>query len=174
MVTSLSEPQLPSHLSSDGLSWYIVPEAVKTLLVQASAHWDHPQLANQYMIQALEIAGDHPDVLVSAYRYFFYTQNNPLALQVANRVLDVVRQAESLPTEWTQLKPILSDRRDEPNIRLYLNAYAASGLVLARLGEIETAKQIAAQVSELEHRNEFGGNVVRDILAHPDDEAEES
>lgn len=172
MVTPLTAPPTLAQPDSDGLSWYTVPDAVKQLLIQASALWDQPQLADGYMQQALTLAGDHPDVLVSAYRYFFYTHNNPLALQVANRVLTLVRQTEALPEDWTRLKPILSDRRDDPEIRLYINAYAASGLIQARLGEVETAKEIASRVSELERRNEFGGNVVRDILDHPDDEDE--
>lgn len=174
MVTPLSQPPTPPQPVGDGLSWYTVPDTVKELLIQVSAHWNQPELADTYMHQALAIAGDHPDVLVSAYRYFFYSHNNHLALQVANQVLDMVRKTESLPDEWPKLKPILSDRRDDPTIRLFINAYAASGLVRARLGELDLAKQIASQVSELEHRNEFGGNVVRDILEHPDDEAEES
>jgi hypothetical protein len=172
MVTSLSEPQPPPQPIRDKLSWYQVPDTVKQLLVQASAYWDQPELANEYMQEALERAGDHPDVLVSAYRYYFYTQNNTQALQMANRVLTTVRQTEALPTDWTQLKPVLSDRRDDPKIRLYINAYAASGLIQARLGAVEAAKEISTRVSELEHRNEFGGNVVRDILEHPDDEDE--
>lgn len=172
MVTPLSQPQTPPQPTPDGLSWYQVPETVKQLLVQASAHWEQPELANGYMHQALELAGDHPDVLVSAYRYYFYTHNNGLALNVASRVLDNVRQTEALPTGWTQLKSVLSDRRDNPNIRLHINAYTASGLIQSRLGAVETAKEMATHVSELESRNEFGGNVVRDILEHPDDEDE--
>ncbi|NJL46001.1 MAG: hypothetical protein HC922_10385, partial [Leptolyngbyaceae cyanobacterium SM2_3_12] len=110
---------------------------------------------------------DHPDVLVSAYRYFFYTQNYPQALQMATRAMAWVRCTESLPADWATLKPVLSARRDDPTIRLYINSYAASGLVQARMGELEAAHQIATQVSEIEARNEFGGQVVRHILEHP-------
>ena len=103
---------------TDELSWYVAPETVKQLLALVSAHWENPALADSYMNQALAIAGEDLDVLVSA----------------------------------------------------------ASGLLRARLGEIEAAKEIAVQVGEIESRNEFGGNVVRDILAYPngDDEADES
>lgn len=170
---SLSEPQNTSQFQQpDGLSWYAVSENVKQLLMLASAHWDNPEIADCCINQALAIADDNPDVLVSAYRYFFYTHNNLLALQVATKVLEMVKRIESLPEDWLQLKQILSDRLDEPNIRLYINAYAASGLIRARLGEIETAKQIAIQVSEIEKRNEFGGNVVRNILDNPDGDDE--
>lgn len=165
--TSSQQPSNP-----DSLSWYAVPEPLKQLLMLASTHWEYPELADDYINQALTLADDHPDVLVSAYRHFFYTHNYPLALQVATKVLEIVKCRESLPEKWVELKPILSDRRDDPQIRLYINAYAASGLIRARLGELETAKQIATQVSEIEHRNEFGGNVVRNILEHPDPDLE--
>ena len=158
---------------ADGLSWYVAPETVKQLLSLVSTHWENPERADSYMHQALAISAEDPDVLVSAYRYFFYTHNNALALKVATKVLTMVERMESLPEDWSQLKPILNDRRNDPNIRLYINAYAASGLIRARLGEIEAAKVIAAQVSEIENRNEFGGNVVRDILAHPDGDDDE-
>ena len=162
--------QLPN---ADGLSGDTVPEDVKQLLALASVNWDNPDIADGYMNQALAIADEHPDVLVSAYRYFFYTHNNPLALKVAAKVLEMVKRIESLPEDWSQLKSILSDRQDDPNIRLYINAYAASGLIRARLGEMETAKQIATQVSEIEKRNEFGGNVLRDILDYSDEDDED-
>ncbi len=126
------------------------------------------------MQQAINLAGDHPDVLVSAYRYFFYTHNNQLTLQVATKVLAMVQNSEDLPTEWGQLKPMLSDRSDDPNIRLYINAYAASGLIHDQLGELEAAQHIAAWVNEIESRNEFGGKVVQSILAHTDEDDEDT
>ena len=176
MAPLLSQPQdtppAQPSLTPDGISWYAAPETVKQLLVMAANHWDNPQLADGYMDQALTLADEHPDVLVSAYRYFFYTHNHALALRVATQVLEIVKRKESLPDNWAQLKPILRDRWDDPNIRLYINAYAASGLLRARLGEIETAKLIAAQVSQIEKRNEFGGAVVQSILDHPDDDDE--
>lgn len=166
MVAPLSPPQQ----SVAPLSWYPISEDIKGLLLSVSEHWHTPEIADQYMQQAIALAGDHPDVLVSAYRYFFYTHNNRLALQVATKVLAMVQKREDLPTEWGQLKPILSDRLDEPNIRLYINAYAASGLIHARLGELAAAQQIAMRVSEIENRNEFGGKVVQNILEHGDED----
>lgn len=171
------QPDLPAPLSDPtdptDLSWYAVPDTVKQWLTLASEHWQTPEIGDIYMDQALASAQDHPDVLVSAYRYFFYTGNYTRALQVTTTVLDQVQAAESLPTEWLQLKPILTQRRDETSIRLYINAYAASGLIRAKLGEVELAQQIAGQVSEIEHRNEFGGKVVHEILTAPEEEDED-
>ncbi|CAN1210239.1 hypothetical protein TUMEXPCC7403_08600 [Tumidithrix helvetica PCC 7403] len=127
MVTPLSPPQQ----SVAPLSWHPVSEEIQRLLLSVSKHWHTPEIADRYIQQAIALAGDRPDVLVSAYRYFFYTHNNQLVLQVTKKVLAMVQKSEDLPTEWVQLKPILRERLDEPNIRLYINAYAASGLIIA-------------------------------------------
>ena len=52
-------------------------------------------------------------------------------------------------------------------------AYAASGLVLAKLGEIEQAKEISARVKEVDDKKEFGGGLILDILTRPPEEDEE-
>jgi tetratricopeptide (TPR) repeat protein len=154
------------------LSWYNVPEAVKRLLVQAANQWENTAISEQLMNRAIALAGDHPDVLISAYRYFFYKNNQSLALQVANRVLAQVRAVEQLPEDWEVLKGILRDRKDEVNIRLFLNAYAASGFVLARMGEYDLAKEITRRVSEIDDKQFGGAAVVLNVLEHPEEEEE--
>jgi hypothetical protein len=154
------------------LSWYAVSDDVKACLKLAAEYWEDTELSERYINQALELAGDHPDVLVSAYRYFFYKHNNPLALRVAEKVLAMVRESEQLPDTWKELYPLFLKRKEEAAIRLYLNAYAASGLIRARLGEVEQAKEISTRVGSLDDRKEFGGSLVFEILTAPPDEDE--
>lgn len=165
-VTHVASPEDTSPM----LSWYNVPEAVKRLLVQAAEQWEDTATSEQLINQAIALAGNHPDVLISAYRYFFYKNNQSLALQVANRVLTQVREAEQLPEDWETLQGILRERKDESNIRLFLNAYAASGFVLARMGEYEMAKEITRRVSEIDTKQFGGAAVVLDVLEHPEEE----
>jgi hypothetical protein len=51
-----------------------------------------------------------------------------------------------------------------------LNAYAASGLVLAKLGEIDQAKEISIRVKEIDAKNDFGAGILLDILTRPAEE----
>ncbi|NJL56081.1 hypothetical protein HC928_13535 [bacterium] len=148
-------------------SWYAVPEEIKSLLVLAADRWEEPSVSDRYVNQALAKAGDNFDVLVSAYRYFFYRKSDRLALQVAQQAMEQVQRLEGLPQDWENLQPVLSARKEESNIRLYLNAYAASGLLLARMGELETAKEVASRVMQVDDRNEFGASVVFNILTQP-------
>jgi hypothetical protein len=155
------------------LSWYDLSDDVKRLLIAAANTWEDTAQSQAYMQQALAIAGQSLDVLVAAYRYFFYKHNDTAALQIATQVVEQIRQSEGLPEDWERLAPLLNRRKEEPNIRLYLNAYAASGLVLARLGAIDAAKEITARVSAIDDRREFGAATVLHVLTHPDDEEEE-
>lgn len=155
------------------LSWYDLPVEVKRLLIAAANTWEDTDQSQDYIHQALAIADRSLDVLVAAYRYFFYKHNDAAALQVAIQAIQQIKQLEELPDDWHELAPILSSRKEEPNIRLYLNAYAASGLVLARMGAIDEAKTIASRVNEIDDKREFGAATVLHILTNTDDEEEE-
>ncbi|MDH6059948.1 hypothetical protein NWP17_05770 [Chrysosporum bergii ANA360D] len=156
-------------LETNKFSWFQVPEDVKKLLILATQTWENTSQSEQYIHQALAKAGENTDILVSAYRFFYYKNNYPLALQTAVKVLDKIKQVENFPDDWEQLQPILMQRQEQPQIRLYLNAYAASGLVLAKLGEIEQAKEIMNKVKQIDKHNDFGAGILLDILTRPAD-----
>lgn len=158
--------------SSREPSWYALPAEVKQLLMAAAETWEDTAQSEHYIQQALAIADGNLDVLVAAYRYFFYKHNDVAALRVATQVIDEITRLEALPSDWAQLEPMLRQRLEEPNMRLYLNAYAASGLVRARLGELEQAKVITAQVSALDQRRESCATTVFEVLTQPEDEDE--
>lgn len=66
----------------------------------------------------------------------------------------------------------LLDRREDPNIRLYLNAYGASGLVWAKLGDLEKAKESTSRIKEIDGKEFGGATVVFDVLTQPPEEDE--
>ncbi|KYC37766.1 hypothetical protein WA1_04415 [Scytonema hofmannii PCC 7110] len=158
------------QIEANKFSWFQIPEDVKKLLILAAENWENTLESEKYMNQALVQTGANTDLLVAAYRYFFYKNNYIMALQTATKVIDIIKEAEQLPTQWEQLKPILTSRKDDCTIRLYLNAYSASSLVLAKLGEIESAKEISARVKEIDDKNEFGAGILYDILTRPKEE----
>ncbi len=135
----------------------------------AAESWENTSESENYINQALAKTSD-PDVLVAAYRYFFYKNNYRMALITAVKVRDKIKEIEKLPDDWDQVKSIIGTRKDDPHIRLFLNAYSASGLVLAKLGEIEEAKKIGSQIQEIDDKNEFGAELLIKILTHPDED----
>ncbi|MGK7938810.1 MAG: hypothetical protein AB4062_01335 [Crocosphaera sp.] len=155
------------------ISWYDASEDVKELLVLATDHWENSSLSEQYINQALEKAGDNIDVLVGAYRFFFYKNKPELALKIAQKVLKIIEKQEQLPLEWEQLQPILKKRQQEPNIRLYINAYASQGYILAKMGQIEAAKFITERVKTIDENRESCATTVFEVLTKEPNEDEE-
>jgi len=136
----------------------------------AAVHtWEDASLSSQYVQQALAQPDVELDVLVSAYRYYFYKNDAPMTLNIALRLLDRIRQQEQWSPDWEALKPILQAGLHDPVVRLYLSAYGASGLALARLGSIDSAQTIAEQVQELGAK-EFGADILLSVLNPPPEE----
>ncbi|MBE9037299.1 hypothetical protein [aff. Roholtiella sp. LEGE 12411] len=158
------------QVDANRFSWFQVPDDIKELLILAAQTWENTSESEKYIQQALAKTGDNTDVLVAAYRFFYYKNNYILALQTTIKLIDKIKVAENFPDDWSRLKPLLVKRREEPQIRLYLNAYAASGLVLAKLGEIDQAKEISIRVKEVDAKNDFGAGILLDILTRPAEE----
>ena len=156
----------------DQISWCDVGPEIKQLLLLASENWEYTGLAEKYIREALFRAGNNLDVLVGAYRFFFYKHQPATALSIAQQVLVAIATQENLPIEWSQLKPILITRKQEPNIRLYLNAYAAKGLILAQLGKLESAKVVSERVREIDDSREFCATTVFEVITRSPDEDE--
>ena len=152
---------------TEQFSWYEVPEDVKQLLVLAADNWENTSESEKYINQALAKTDNNIDVLISAYRYFYYKQKYQMALETAEKVKRKVKETEKLPDNWEQLKPVLIKRKEEEIIRLYLNSYAATGLILAILGKEEEAKLICNKVKEIDEKNDFGAGILFDVLTRP-------
>ncbi|NJL80979.1 MAG: hypothetical protein HC874_07190 [Richelia sp. SL_2_1] len=153
-------------------SWYQVPEDVKQLLILAADNWENTSESEKYINQALAKTENNLDVLISAYRYFYYKQKYEMALQTAEKVIETVKKTEKLSDDWNKLKSVLIKRKEEQIIRLYLNSYAATGLILAILGKAEAAKEICTKVKEIDDKNDFGTGILFDILTRPPEEEE--
>jgi tetratricopeptide (TPR) repeat protein len=153
-------------------SWFDVSDEVKGLLILAAKTWENTEESAKYMQQALAKTGENTDVLVAAYRYFYYKNNYSLALTTAEKIIAKIKEIENLPDNWEELQPILKLRKEEPNIRLFLNAYAASGLVVAKLGKLEEAKEISTKIQGIDNKNDFGASILFDILTRPPEEDE--
>lgn len=153
-------------------SWYDVPEDIKNLLVLASENWENTAESQKYVNEALAKAEDNIDVLVGSYRFFFYKNNPEMAIKIAEKVAQKLKQENNLPDEWEKVQPILVERKNEPPIRMYLNAYAAQGFLLARLGKIEEAKEITERVKQIDEKRESCATTVFEVLTQPPEEDE--
>jgi hypothetical protein len=145
-------------------SWYQVPETIKNLLLSAVSAWENPERSESFIVQALEHPQTNLEVLISAYRYFYYRHNSGMARRLAMQVMDQIKAQENWPDEWVELEPILITRRHDPVVRLYLSAYTALGMMLARWGAFQAAIAITERIKKIDPQDEFGAGVIRKIL----------
>ncbi|AKG22368.1 hypothetical protein [Calothrix sp. 336/3] len=158
-------------MNTSQFSWYQVPDNIKELLILAAETSDNPEKAENYLNQALSQSPESLDILISAYRFFYYKYNYQAALKIALKVVEKIQVSENLPQEWEKLKLVITHNKENPQIRLYINAYAASGLILAKLGKVEEAKEICQQIQEIDSQKEFGtASILLDILTRPPEE----
>ncbi len=136
-------------------SWSQLPAEAKDLFLQATEQWDDRAASESFVEQALARFGDDLEVLVSAYRFFFYRSRPERGLALARCVLEHVRRGAKLPETWAELEPLLAADTNDATLRLYLAAYSASGLLLAQLGEFDEARVISRRVQALDDRREY-------------------
>ena len=137
-----------------------VPDNVRGLLIQAAETWADKAKSGQCISQALQEADDYPDILVAACRYFYYQDQGAMALEMAQRILAKLKIQENLPDDWEMLKQVLLCRRQEPNIRLYLNTYAATGFIYAKMNDVEQATTVTEKIQEIDPDDEIGASLL--------------
>ena len=160
------------QLKENKFSWYDVPEDIKNLLMLAVENWEDTETSENYINQALTKTDGNLDILIGAYRYFFYKNNMKMSLQLAHKVIAEVEKRENLPSDWQELKSILARRKNEQQINLLITAYAASGLIIAKMGNLAKAKVISEEVQEIDEKNDLA-KILFDIITRPPDEDED-
>ena len=62
--------------------------------------------------------------------------------------------------------------KNEQQINLLITAYAASGLIIAKMGNLAKAKVISEEVQEIDEKNDLA-KILFDIITRPPDEDED-
>lgn len=76
--------------------------SAKSLLMAAAQAWDNTHVSEQYIQQALaqqDAELDRLDVLIGAYRYYFYKSNTARAISKALAVCDRIQNDNQWPAD---------------------------------------------------------------------------
>ena len=105
LLTSLILPNMQANTNK--FSWFQVPEDIKNLLILAAQNWENTSESEKYIQQALAQTSENTDVLVAAYRFFYYKNNYSLALQTTIKLLDKIKELEKFPDDWEPTNSIV-------------------------------------------------------------------
>ncbi|MEO0406712.1 MAG: hypothetical protein AAF289_05115 [Cyanobacteria bacterium P01_A01_bin.135] len=94
-------------------SWFSTSASTQPWLAAAAQSWEDTQTSERYVEQALAQPDVDLEALVSAYRYYFYKNQDAKALEMAIAVTERIQRLEQWPAQWDDLKPILLARLDD-------------------------------------------------------------
>lgn len=142
------------------------PTSLDALLRQVGDAWSTPDQARSLIKRALRDYPDEEEVFVAAYRYYFYRNDLPSALGIAERCLIRIQHELGLPPDWRQLVSGNVDFADPdlPRHRYLLFALNAYAYLLARLGRNADADQAFAVVSRLDPADKVGAARLQGVL----------
>jgi len=137
---------------------------VKRLLDLAGETWEDRDASDAYMKQALSHPMGGIDVLIGAYRFYFYRHEYEKALDMAASVVEQISKKIKIPDDPALFTKFVVHNKEKKEIRLYITALMAAAFVNARTGKKEEARLIALLIKSFDEKNEFGADFLLGVL----------
>ena len=135
---------------------------VSALLVRAALLQEQPQQALALLEQARAAAPKHPVPLIALYRFHFYGHRLALARAVGEDALAVARTA--LGPAFGDSPPGDEATRHDAAVRFYLFALKGLAYLDMRLGDMEEARGILAELHRLDPKDHVGAGLLWHVL----------
>ena len=136
---------------------------VDALIQQAGQLRDQPQEALPLLQQARAAAPSHPAPLIALYRFYFYGHQFALAHAVAEDALAIARTA--LGPNFGDEPPSDEAARHDAAVRFYLFTLKGLAYLSLRLGVLEDARTLLAELRRLDPQDRVGGALLLHVLA---------
>ena len=151
-------------MAKEPFSWFRLEKSAKEKLLKAIEHWEDKETSSKVLKEVLFEEDENLDLLIGAYRFFFYNQNYEMALMLALKIMGLLERDYDYLGNLKALKERLETNPDDVIARLYLNAYIAYAYVNIRLGMVDKAKNLLLSLSELDPFDQFGTQTMIRVL----------
>jgi len=147
-----------------------LPAGVEAALATAGAcRSDDPARAMAALMQARQLAPDHPAVLIAFYRHHFYGHRLNAARDIARRALVVGAQALGLPAVWRDVpRQPLAGARFDPRTRFYLFVLKGYAYLSLRLEQRSEAREALDLLRALDPDDCVGAAVLESVRQRAD------
>lgn len=143
-----------------------VPEAAEQHLRTAGRCYHQDELAEWHLRQALAMAPDHAAVLIALYRFYFYKNRLPEALQIASLCLQKAATDNRVSADWRAVRAgdAAFDSYEAVLPRFYLFTLKGYAYLQMRLGNIDEGREALMKLLELDPADKLGGRVLLAVL----------
>jgi len=136
---------------------------IDALISQAGLLRDQPEAALRLLERARAAAPRHPVPLIALYRFHFYGHQLARARAVAEDALAIARTA--LGPNFGDVPPSDDAARHDAAVRFYLFTLKGLAYLNLRLGDLDEARLMLAELRRLDPQDHVGGAVLLHVLA---------
>jgi tetratricopeptide (TPR) repeat protein len=136
---------------------------VAALITQAGLLRHLPEQALPLLEQARAAAPRHPAPLIALYRFYFYGHQLAQARAVGEDALAIARTALGL--NFGDEPPSDDQARYDAAVRFYLFTLKGLAYLNMRLGELDEARLMLAELRRLDPQDHVGGALLAHVLA---------
>ncbi len=142
-----------------------LPPEVETLLQQAGELYGDGE-AEPLLVEALRLAPESLNVLVAAYRFYYYQHRLHDALNIAGLALAVTSRRLDIPADWNVLTSAHISQAGPAAmalVRFHLLSLKAEAYLLLRLGRTMEGRAILLKLLELDSHNRLGAKQLLEV-----------
>ena len=142
-----------------------LPPEVETLLQQAGELYGDGE-AEPLLVEALRLAPESLNVLVAAYRFYYYQHRLNDALNIAGLALAVTSRCLEIPADWNVLTSAHISQTGPATmalVRFHLLSLKAEAYLLLRLGRSAEGRAMLEKLLELDSHNRLGAKQLLEV-----------
>jgi tetratricopeptide (TPR) repeat protein len=157
----LNEGRLAAAVLGAGL-----PGAAEAHLRAAGQAYHRDDVAEWHLREAQASAPDHAAVLIGLYRFYFYKNRLPEALEIARLCLRKSAADNHLPADWRAVGPHDADFASYESVlpRFFLFTLKGYAYLQMRLGNLAEGRAAVMKLLELDPGDKMGARVLEGIL----------
>lgn len=143
-----------------------LPEAAEVHLRAAGQAYHRDDVAEWHLHAAQALAPDHAAVLIGLYRFYFYKNRLPEALEIARLCLRKSAADSRLPAEWRDVTPDDADFGSYEAVlpRFFLFTLKGYAYLQMRLGNMAEGRAAVTKLLELDPGDKVGARVLLGVL----------
>jgi len=143
-----------------------LPPGAEWHLREAARAYRDGAIAEAHLLKAQALAPTPAAVLIGLYRFYFYKNRLPEALEVAGLCLAKAARDNALAIDWREVQRRDADFCDFGAVlpRFYLFALKAHAYLSMRLGDLAEGRAAAMKLLELDPSDKVGAKVLLGVF----------
>lgn len=142
-----------------------LPAAAERHLREAGDAYHLDDVAETHLLAALDIAPDHPAVLIGLYRFHFYKGHLLKALEVARKCLAMASSELGFASDWREVNPDDADFGSFTAVlpRFFMFTLKGYAYLQMRIGALEEGRAAVMKLLDLDPSDKINARLLLSV-----------